>query len=75
MKRLFDIVLIYRGSKISFLYNLLTMERSLPSLPTLTPNVTGLRAQWPIRTSVKLTSEFTDHLATTSKQQRYLLFN
>ena len=75
MGRLFDIVLIYRGSKISFLDNLLTMERSLPSLSTLTANVTGLRAQWPMRTSVKLMSEFIDHLATTSKQQRYLLFN
>ena len=75
MERLFDIVLIYRGSKISFPDDLLTMERSLPSLSTLTPNVTGLRAQWPIRTSVKLRSEFIDHLAKTSKQQRYLLFN
>ena len=75
MERLFDIVLIYRGSKISFLDNLLTMERSLPSLSTFTANVTGLRAQWPMRTSVKLMSEFIDHLATTSKQQRYLSFN
>lgn len=75
MERLFDIVLIYRGSRISFLDNLLTMERSPPSLSTLTANVTGLRAQWPMRTSVKLMSEFIDHIATTSKQQQYLLFN